>query len=218
MVFKHVLMLKPFGIAHRTGKYHLPTKNIFWVTLSLDLPYEAQPVGCFQAKIRFWGRNIWFLVPLHNGNRFGAWPKGSIPIFRSLEWFWISIVFFCTLWNPVTSAPGETHVLWTPLIATLWLAMRTKKQLANHPFQDFADTVTFPSLSRVSISTENEFLENTTISRVCEMFEATEWWKTLFSMVEKSTAYALILGSSCRDQWPIPSFWDKEFCNYLFRS
>ena len=80
-------MLKPFGIAHRAGKYHLPTKSIFWVTLSLDLPYEAQSVGCFQAKIRFLVRKIWFLVRLHNGNRFGAWPKGSIPIFRSLEWF-----------------------------------------------------------------------------------------------------------------------------------
>ena len=93
MVFKHVLMLKSFGIAHRTGIYHLPTKNIFWVTFSLDLPYEAQPVGYFQAKIRVLARNIWFMVRLHNGNRFGAWPKGSIPIYRSLEWFWILIIF-----------------------------------------------------------------------------------------------------------------------------
>ena len=53
MVFKHVLMLKSFGIAHRTGIYHLLVINIFWVKLSLDLPHKAQPVDCFQEKISF---------------------------------------------------------------------------------------------------------------------------------------------------------------------
>ena len=140
MVFKHVLMLKPFGIAHRMGKYHLPTKNIFWVTLSLDLPYEAQPVGCFQAKIRFLVRKIWFLVRCGNGNRFGAWPKGSIPIFRSLEWFWILVVFFLHPWESshVGSWRDSYSMLWISdkLFNTFYEGMRPGYGVGLRPWAD----------------------------------------------------------------------------------